>query len=257
MSGFRIAALRLLCPDPAATASFYEAAFGCLRESGDGPVALRLGEQRIALVATSAQAGPVAASNSTAFQHFAIIVPDMEAATARLRETSGWTAISRAGPERLPASSGGVVAFKFRDPDGHPLEFLRFPPGRLPDAWRGRAGTCLGIDHTAITVADTERSIAFYAGFGFTVASRGVNRGAEQARMDGVDAPRVEVTGLAPPGGGPPHLELLCYREPGTRPEILADGAVLATRTVLAGTGAAEVAERQDPDGHRLIFLAT
>lgn len=255
MSGLRIVALRLLCPDPAASARFYEAAFGCVRQGEDDPIALALGEQRIELAATAARAGPAAASNTTAFQHFAIVVPDMAAAMARLRETSGWTAISRAGPERLPASSGGVVAFKFRDPDGHPLEFLQFPPDGVPDAWRGRAGTCLGIDHTAITVADTERSVAFYAGFGFTVASRNLNQGPEQARMDDVDDPVVEVTGLAPPGGGPPHLELLCYREPGTRAEILATDAVLATRTVIHGAGAAEITERPDPDGHRLVFL--
>ena len=35
-----------------------------------------------------------------------------------------FTTISRNGPEALP---GGVVAFKFRGPDGHPLELIQFP----------------------------------------------------------------------------------------------------------------------------------
>ncbi len=43
-----------------------------------------------------------------------------------------------AGPERLPARSGGVSAFKFRDPDGHPLELLAFPPEAVPPIWRDR-----------------------------------------------------------------------------------------------------------------------
>lgn len=36
---------------------------------------------------------------------------------------------------RLPESSGGVTAFKFRDPDGHPLELLAFPDGKVPSRW--------------------------------------------------------------------------------------------------------------------------
>ncbi|GJE70730.1 VOC family protein [Methylorubrum podarium] len=251
MSALRIAAIRLLCPDPAATAAFYAAAFG----AAAAPHGVAVGAQTIELAPASEPPGAPAPSESTGFQHCAIVVPDMDRAYAHLRGVAGWTPISRAGPERLPAASGGVSAFKFRDPDGHPLELVAFPPGAVPPAWRERCGLFLGIDHTAITVADTERAVAFYAGLGFEVASRGLNRGPEQARMDAVDDPVVEVTGLTPPGGAPPHLELLRYRAPGSIAGPCADGSPLATRIVLAGTGA-PAAMLRDPDGHRLVRAA-
>jgi catechol 2,3-dioxygenase-like lactoylglutathione lyase family enzyme len=286
-TGLRITAIRLLCPDPAATAAFYAAAFGAVIAPGGARLAL--GAQTIELAPSSDRRDAPAPSNGTGFQHCALIVPDMDAAYAHLCGVPGWTPISRAGPERLPAASGGVRAFKFRDPDGHPLEFLAFPPDAVPPVWRGRSGRAhrperwvpavgedpmrqtnlekrpgseildaplvLGIDHTAITVTDTERAVAFYARLGFRVTQRGVNRGPEQARMDAVDDPVVEVTGLAPPGEAPPHLELLCYRAPGSIPSACADDAPLATRIVLAGDGDAP-GLLSDPDGHRLVLAA-
>ena len=72
------------------------------------------------------------------FQHFAIVVSDMTAAYANLQALPGWTAISRDSPQVLPASSGGVTAYKFRDPEGHPLEMLAFEPARGPPI--GRSG---------------------------------------------------------------------------------------------------------------------
>lgn len=256
MSALRIAAVRLLCPDPDRTAEFYAAIFGCAVVREGDVVAVSLGEQRIELVRTQARGGPPARSTSTAFQHCAIIVSDMAAAMAKLRASDGWSAISQSGPEQLPASSGGVAAFKFRDPDGHPLEFLAYPAAETPPAWRGRPGLFLGIDHTAVSVADTETSVSFYGALGFKVAYRGVNRGIEQARMDDVDEPVVEVTGLDPAGGGPPRLELLCYREPGTTRVILPTDDVLATRIILTGSDGTLDEERIDPDGHRLFLRA-
>lgn len=253
MTALRIAAIRLLCPDPAATAAFYAAAFGAVVAADGSRVAL--GAQTIELApALQAWDGP-APSNSTDFQHCAIVVTDMAAAYAHLRGIAGWTPISEGGPERLPAASGGVSAFKFRDPDGHPLELLAFPPEAVPPVWQGRSGLVLGLDHTAVTVADTERAVAFYASLGFHVAHRGVNRGPEQARMDAVDDPIVEVTGLAPPGGGPPHLELLCYRAPGSILKTCADDSPLATRIILAGSSDTDCPSH-DPDGHRLLSIA-
>jgi catechol 2,3-dioxygenase-like lactoylglutathione lyase family enzyme len=249
----RIAAIRLLCPDPAATTAFYVAAFGATPVS-DG-ARLALGAQTIELALASDHGDAPAPSNSTAFQHCALVVADMDAAYAHLRGMLGWTPISQRGPERLPAASGGVSAFKFRDPDGHPLELLAFPPDAVPPFWRDRAGLFLGIDHTAITVADTERAIAFYGGLRFQVMSRGLNRGPAQARLDAVDDPMVEVTGLTPPGGAPPHLELLCYRAPGSIPRTCADDSAQATRIVLAGNSDARGLLR-DPDGHRLLVAA-
>ena len=83
------------------------------------------------------------------FQHFAIVVSDMTAAYANLQALHNWTPISTDGPQILPPSSGGVTAFKFRDPEGHPLEMLAFRPGATPAHWAFRSGNlCLGIDHS-------------------------------------------------------------------------------------------------------------
>lgn len=252
MSETQITAIRLLCPDPAETAAFYRRVFRCDVRREDELVVLSFGRGRVELEHVAAGRSELAPGNATSFQHFAVVVSEMDTAYAELCAAPGWTAISRAGPERLPASSGAVTAFKCRDPDGHPLELLSFPSEVTPATWRNRDGLFLGIDHTAITVADTERSIAFYAELGFKVASRGVNRGLEQAGLDDIDAPVVEVTALDPTGGGPPHLELLCYRDP---PPIIARlpmNDVLASRIILLDSQA-KGTKSVDPDGHRLV----
>ena len=141
----------------------------------------------------------------------------MGAAVQRLL-ASGAMPISEGGPQHLPANTGGVTAFKFRDPDGHPLELIAFPPGVGDPRWQRRpdARLTLGIDHFALVVSDVERSIAFYsAQLGFRVVSRTVNRGEEQNRLDGLAGVEVDVIALAPGSGAQtPHLELLGYRQP-------------------------------------------
>ena len=57
----------------------------------------------------------------------------MGAAYARLRSFNVEHASS--GPQRLPdwnPNAGGIEAFYFRDPDGHNLEVLAFPPDKGP-----------------------------------------------------------------------------------------------------------------------------
>jgi catechol 2,3-dioxygenase-like lactoylglutathione lyase family enzyme len=176
----------------------------------------------------------------------------------------GWSAISTGGPQRLPASSGGVSAFKFRDPDGHPLELLAFPPGKSPAPWRSRpdGAVFLGIDHSAIAVSDSARSVAFYEALGLRVAARSLNSGCEQARLDGVSDPHVEVTALAP-HQATPHVELLCYRSAAHHADAaLRDNDVAATRLIFEVDR--HVLEsppsRQtliDPDGHHLVLVAS
>jgi len=250
LQALRLARITLAAADPDGLAAFYRAALGFTdAEAAPGDVVpLRLGEQRLDL-ATAAPAGRPYPGDvpgfSPLFQHCAIIVADMAAAHARLSAHPGWRPISTDGPVRLPAASGGVTAFKFRDPEGHPLEFLAFPPDAIPQAWR-RPGAadpcldpCLGLDHSAISVADTARSVAFYESLGLSVVSRSLNTGPEQARLDAVPSPTVEVTGLGFPDGRPPHVELLCYR--GEHPRTVSDlaiGDVAATRLVIAMAGA-------------------
>jgi catechol 2,3-dioxygenase-like lactoylglutathione lyase family enzyme len=202
---------------------------------------LRLGRERIELLEFTDSAGRPYPSGSTStdlwFQHLAIVVTDMTHAYQRVMANPRFRPISRNGPVRLPGSSGGVTAFKFRDHDGHPLELLCFPEGRVPGTWRhaDRAGLFLGVDHTAIAVADTAISAEFFASvFGFAAGTRTENRGPEQADLDDLDGARVSVTRLALGLPGP-QLELLHYHV-GTRQPIPRDTAsndIAATYSVV------------------------
>ncbi|WP_058633456.1 VOC family protein [Aureimonas ureilytica] len=257
MSSLCIEAIRLLCRDTAATARFYVDAFGCEEIERDRHVcALRLGAQRLELGRASAPSGHPPLSNETGFQHFAIPVSDMEAAMARLERMEGWIPISTDGPERLPAASGGVTAFKFRDPEGHPLEFLEFPGG-----WEQRPAIAktsepfLGIDHSAITVSDVDASIRFYESLGYRLKARQRNRGAEQGRLDGFSRPAtVDVVTLETGQGGAPHLELLAYVDPPAISAPAVEGSPFATELILSGLTFAS-ALQADPDGHRFSNL--
>ena len=195
------------------------------------------------------------AANDPAFQHFAIPVRAMDRAMAALAAVAP-EPISRGGAQLLPASSGGVTAFKFRDPDGHPLEILFFPSGDAAERWAEAPGLFLGIDHTAVTVSSIEDALAFFESeCGFRLASRGLNRGPEQARLDGLADPVVDVLALAPPGGATPHLELLHYREPAPRTALPRRPA--ATWTILsagsAGAGEFSLRRLDAPDGHGVL----
>jgi catechol 2,3-dioxygenase-like lactoylglutathione lyase family enzyme len=265
-------------------AAFYRDAFGCqtlAREIMSGPdfeslmgvsagaqrMMLGLGHERIELLQFERPGQPYpqdSASSDLFFQHFAIVVAHMDQAFEQLSRAQGWTSISMSGPQRLPAQSGGVTAFKFRDPDGHPLELLAFPSGQAPPAWQpGPDGAlCSGIDHSAISVADSARSIAFYEALGLCVSARSLNRGSEQARLDDVPQPQVEVTALALSQGGP-HLELLCYR--GVKrgePIRLRNNDMATTRLILETTQPGSSASGArfercllDPDGHHLLLV--
>ena len=240
-------------------ADFYRRAFDCRDMVGpSGAHSLRLGEQAILLRPGAASTGVGFAGNETGFQHLAIVVADMRAAMDRLAAVTGWTPISRNGPESLPPASGGATAFKFRDPEAHPLELLQFPPDAMPRHWQEvlNRATFLGIDHSAISIIDKARSVAWYAGFGFTKGSTQINRGIEQARLDGLKGAVVEVTPLYAPDGGPPHLELLRYRHPAPQPRPAADACTAATELVIGVAGQERCRCLRDPDGHRLRLVS-
>jgi catechol 2,3-dioxygenase-like lactoylglutathione lyase family enzyme len=189
------------------------------------------------------------------FQHFAIVVADMDRAFERLSQSHGWSAISSGGPQRLPATSGGVSAFKFRDPDGHPLELLSFPAGGVPASWRGHdpRSLFLGVDHSAISVADIEGSVEYYTALGLRVAAKTLNQGPEQQRLDGVPHPIVDVIALEPPRATP-HVELLGYLGAASHPRTrLESNDIAASRLIfqsVTGTGEDPEELLQDPDGH-------
>jgi catechol 2,3-dioxygenase-like lactoylglutathione lyase family enzyme len=241
---------------------------------------LRLGAQEIELAAFMPPGRPYPPGSTSTdlwFQHIAVVVGDMAAAHARVAAHGGATPISEGGPQVLPPSSGGVTAWKFRDPDGHPLELIAFPPGSGPEAWRDAPRDLLtvGLDHSAISVADAGRSAGFYEGaLGLGRVSQQVNRGPEQDRLDGVPDAVVDVVALAPSDLATPHVELLGYRSPRGRaipPDMRADD-VAASRLVfetddlpalamalgvesqVASPGATYLLAR-DPDGHLLLFV--
>lgn len=283
--------------DLAATEAFYRDGLGFTRVAPPEPVPtaqaeamgladrravqlrMRLGHQSVTFLAAEPPGAPYPADPAATdpfFQHLAIPVRAMGAAMAQL-EPLHPVPISRGGPQVLPASSGGVTAYKFRDPDGHPLELIFFPDGPPAARWRDASGLFLGIDHSAITVTDLDAALAFLTGpLGLTVAQRGLNHGPDQARLDGVDDPQVDVVALEPPEPAP-HVELLHYRTTATRrsPEFhpadrattryifsVADpddlsrilrNAGLAPRAAADGTAA----YCAGPDGHGCLFVRT
>ena len=206
----------------------------------------------------------MASASDLYFQHFAIVVADMTLAYQRLCAVGGWSVISTEGPQRLPPSSGDVLAFKFRDPDGHPLELLAFPEQKMPARWevRSKAGLFVGIDHSAISVSDSARSVAFYEALGLRAASRSLNSGCAQAHLDGLSDPCVEVTALDP-RQATPHVELLCYRSATHDGRaVLRYNDVAATRLVFASIGLPDASATGhkaliDPDGHHLVIVAS
>lgn len=251
-----VARLKVRSADPARLRDFYRRAF----DAREAPGGCEIGAERIE-IATAADARPEAfLSNETGFQHFALVVADMDKAYARLCASDGWRAISLAGPERLPSASGGATAFKFRDFEDRPLELLQFAPDAVPSIWKARFDAdphCVfhGIDHTAITVRDAQASAGFWARLGLHATHAGVNRGPEQARLDGfadADDVEVEIVSLSPSSGVRPGVELLGYRRPPAVIRAAADGTTGATAVMVSG-GPPEPLGR-DPDGHRLEF---
>jgi catechol 2,3-dioxygenase-like lactoylglutathione lyase family enzyme len=182
-------------------------------------VRMRLGDEQIELTEYLAPRGrpiPVdSRSNDLWFQHVAIIVSDMDAAYARLRRHK----VEHASPEpqRLPdwnPAAGGIRAFYFKDPDGHPLEILQFPVGKGDPKWHSSSGRLfLGIDHTAVVVSDTNASLRFYRDvLGLRVAGESTNYGPEQERLNNVLGARLHITGLRAAAG--PGIEFLEYLSP-------------------------------------------
>jgi catechol 2,3-dioxygenase-like lactoylglutathione lyase family enzyme len=252
---------------------------------------MRLGSEEIDLVEFLSPEGrpiaPDARSNDRSFQHVAIIVSDMGKAYARLRESHVRHASS--GPQRLPdwnTNAGGIEAFYFKDPDGHVLEILAFPPGKGDPRWRAKDRLFLGIDHTAIVVSNTEASLRLYHDtLGLAVAGASENYGTEQEHLNAVFGARLRITALRAAAG--PGIEFLEYlapadgrpRPPDLAPNDLAawktrlrvrdaDAADRALRTVhapLLSPGVVRVPDAApafqegllaaDPDGHELALV--
>lgn len=154
-------------------------------------------------------------SNDRWFQHVAMIVSDMDKAYQWLRQNKVQHASS--GPQRLPdwnKNAGGIEAFYFKDPAGHNLEILSFPPDKGNSKWHQKSDKLfLGIDHTAIVVNDTEASLMFYRDIlGMKVAGESENYGTEQEHLNNVFGARLRITALHAEEG--PGIEFLEYIAP-------------------------------------------
>ena len=303
MGGARIERLLLITSDAVRLAEEYGRVFGA-RVIKQGPVdpellaaldasgaigfacELLIGGQRIDLVELTSCPGASYPADSTAsdlwFQHFAVRVEDIDSAHETVRRAGTFLPISRAGHVRLPESSGGVSAVKFRDFDGHPLELIQLhsTTSAASPASAFGIGGLPELDHTALTVGSTETSVAFYSLLGFVQTTSTWNIGPEQTALDDIEAASVTVTQLR---GDPlgPALELLEYSIGSRRPsptgttarDIASTHCVISVPVLdpildnlrswtgpnvsvrLVGSGeSVRLVALVDPDGHRLLL---
>ena len=226
-------------------------------------VRMRLGDEFIELteyLAPKGRPAPVdGRSNDRWFQHIAIIVSDMDRAYSWLRNHK--VEHASPGPQRLPdwnKNAGGIRAFYFHDPDGHPLEILQFPPDKGDPKWR-RPGDrlFLGIDHTAIVVGDTDRSLSFYRDLlGLRVAGESENYGPEQERLNNVFGARLRITSLRSGWGpGVEFLEYLAPRNGRPYPEDARPNDLVHWQTQFVSRGVQEAAE--DFREGRSVFVSS
>ncbi|HJU62018.1 MAG TPA: VOC family protein [Candidatus Binatia bacterium] len=184
-------------------------------------VRMRLGDEIIELTEYLAPKGrPIPAdsrSNDQWFQHIAIVVSDMDKAYQQLRAHK--VQHTSTGPQRIPdwnKAAAGIKAFYFKAPDGHNLELIYFPPDKGDQKWQRLNGRLfLGIDHTAIAVSDTDRSLKFYRDIlGMKLAGESENHGAEQEHLNHIFGSRVRISGLrAQAGLGVEFLEYVTPRD--------------------------------------------
>lgn len=252
-------------------------------------VELKLGSERILLTEHLECKGRAMPSDSRSFdhwfQHIAIVVSDMEKAYQHLRAHK--VKHVSTGPQSLPdwnKDAGGIKAFYFRDPENHVLEIIWFPPGKGDPRWQAPTEKLfLGIDHTAIVVSDTERSLEFYRDqLGFKVAGSAENYGVEQEHLNQVFGARLRITALRARSG--PGIEFLEYiTPPGGRPlpsdaqssdltfwvthlhtarfdDLTASLRESRARFVSSGVANLSATERavivRDPDGHAVQLIA-
>ncbi len=179
---------------------------------------LRLGREYLYLIAfdPSGKPYPQTRSNDHLFQHIAIVVSDLEKAH-QLLNRHGITAISE-GPITIPEwnePAAGIQAFYFQSPEGHPLELIYFPPKKGRKIWQQKERLFLGVDHTAIAIFHTEKSLHFYQDtMGMKIIGESLNHGSTQEELTGVPGAEVKITGLGFEESKGMGLEFLHYLKP-------------------------------------------
>lgn len=241
-------------------------------------VELRLGNETLYLMQFLPGQGAPYPKNSRSddlwFQHIAIVVSDMQKAHTKLMK-HGVQSISDFH-QTIPqsnATAAGIKAFYFRSPDGHPLELISFPPHKGNPRWQSKSSLFLGIDHTAIVISNTEKSLPFYQDlFGMRVVGGSLNYGEEQEKLSGVLEAKVKITSLCFFGSEGMGIEFLEYLHPiGGRKKAKETRAhhLTETQTVIAidnisfGRQAISLEGGawnkglmiRDPDGHRVLVV--
>lgn len=225
-------------------------------------VKLQLGDEFIELTEYLTPKGrpiPIdSRSNDRWFQHIAIVVSDIDKAYQHLRKYKVQHAST--APQRIPdtnKAAAGIRAFYFKDPDGHNLEIIYFPPDKGDPKWQKPINQLfLGIDHTAIVVASTETSLKFYRDLlGLTLAGESINYGTEQEHLNNVQGARLRISGLRAPTG--PGIEFLEYLEPKDGRPLPTDAKpndLLHWQTTLVINNAEAIAQRLRL--HQTTFLS-
>ena len=241
-----VGAIGITVKDMSASVKFYSEVLGFEKISdeeftGDGyeklegvfglhirVVHMQLGEEQIELTDYLTSGGRSIPedmqSNDLYFQHIAIVVSDMDKAYEHLRRYMVMH-VSTA-PQTIPASNvaaAGIRAFYFHDPDMHNLELIYFPKGKGQSKWQNSDGKLfLGIDHTAISISNTEKSLHFYQDLlGIQRKGETWNIGMEQAHLNNVEGASLHITGLRAESGA--GIEFLQYIQPGVGKPYPAD----------------------------------
>ena len=204
---------------------------------------LLLGSCEIELTQTDPPGAPYprqADASARLFQHIAVLTPNIAAAVSGAL-AAGAVAISVDGPVQLPPDSGGAVAWKFRDPDLHPIEFLQ-------------RHDQTGYDHSGIVVANSAIAAGFYNRLGLHPVHDQTNTGPEQDRLDGFKGAAPHITTLRAASG--PGLELLNYGSSTPTSAFSfasAPADIAADRLVITGLRPGLL---RDPDGHWVVVEA-
>lgn len=215
-------------------------------------VRMQLGSEFLDLMQYIAPPGhaipPDSRSHDLWFQHIAIVVRDMKQAFEKLRALK--VQFVSTAPQTLPPSipaAAGIKAFYFRDPDGHNLEIIYFPPGRGDVRWQEKTDKLfLGIDHTAIGIANTAASLRFYRDLlGLRKAGESENYGTEQEHLNQVSGAHLLITGMrSDRGPGVEFLEYLRPRDGRPRPADIKANDLAHWQTVMATDDLASLVQK-------------
>jgi catechol 2,3-dioxygenase-like lactoylglutathione lyase family enzyme len=178
---------------------------------------LQLGEETIQLMqfeGVQNKSFPIdSKSNDLWFQHIAIVVNDMDKAFQIIKDNDLQYVSS--SPQTLPnylPNAAGISAFYFQDPEGHVLELIHFPKDKGNPKWQKTTEKLfLGIDHSAIGIEKTTKSLPFYTQIlGLKVGGNSENYGTEQEHLNQVFGAHLLITGLhANTGFGVEFLDYL------------------------------------------------